>query len=76
MAKHPMKGSSSKQDKVESKHGYHVQADGKSYWGINVMRSGMAGYEISEEQHNDEDLDKLALFTELHAAASTPAVAS
>jgi len=76
MANHPMKGSSKQKHKVENKPKYHVQADGKSYWGINIMRGGMAGYEISEEQHNDKDLDKLALFTELHAAASTPAVAS
>jgi hypothetical protein len=76
MAKHPMKGSSKQQDKVESKHGYHVHADGKSFWGVNVMRGGKPGYEITKEQHNDKDLDKVALFTELKAAAVEPEVAS
>ena len=70
MPKHPSKNSK-QPEKVESKHGYYLYKDGKSYWGVNILRFQEHGVEISKEQHRDTELDKVALYTELTTKKET-----
>lgn len=42
-----------------SGHGYWLYDDGYSYWGINIIRFGQVGVQISEELHKKPVEEKL-----------------
>ena len=51
-------------DKVSNfpKSGYFLYADGMSFWGLNILRLGNYGVEITDELHKKPVDEKIAWF--------------
>jgi hypothetical protein len=41
----------------ETPSGYWLYEDGRSFWGVNVVRFGKFGIKISEALHKSEDVE-------------------
>jgi len=51
------KGTAEQTKQNINEHGFWIYEDGVSYWGINIYRNGMVGFETTEEIHKSP-LDK------------------